>query len=62
MTGGKRKGAGRPLGSTKPEAKPIAIRLTEPHRAMFAELGGVRWLRSRLNEAIDLAIEKTKGK
>ena len=51
MKGGKREGAGRPVGSTKPETKPVAVRLTEAHRAKFAELGGIRWLRRLLDEA-----------
>lgn len=52
MKGGKRGGAGRPVGSTKPPAAPIAIRLTQPHRERFYELGGVLWLRRLLDESI----------
>ena len=52
MKGGKRQGSGRPFGTTKPETKPRAIRLTELHHAMFIELGGIRWLRRLLDEAI----------
>ena len=62
MKGGKRQGAGRPLGSTKPEARPRAIRMTDAEHAMYMQLGGSRWVKRLLNEAIDLAIEQTKGK
>ena len=52
MKGGKRAGSGRPIGTTGPETKPRAVRLTEPHHAMFVQLGGIRWLRRLLDEAI----------
>ena len=58
MTAAKRL-AGRP---TSPPTTPAMIRLTEPQRAKFLELGGSRWVKRLLNEAIDLAIEQTKGK
>ena len=57
MKGGKREGAGRPLGSTKPEAKPRAIRMTDAEHAMYVQLGGVRWVRRLINAEIG----KTKG-
>ena len=57
MKGGTRTGAGRPVGTTKVETKPVLMRLTEPHRVKLKELGGTRWLRSRLNEAIEQSIE-----
>ena len=62
MKGGTRPGAGRPVGTTKEPTKPVLIRLTEPHRVKFKELGGARWLRRLLDEAIDESIEQTKGK
>ena len=53
MKGGKRPGAGRPLGSTKPEAKPRAIRMTDAEHAMYVQLGGARWVRRLINEALE---------
>ena len=50
MKGGKREGAGRPVGTTKPETAPVAIRLTAAHRAKLKELGGVIWLRRMLDK------------
>jgi len=52
MKGGTRTGAGRPVGSTKEPTKPVLIRLTEPHRVKFKELGGSRWVRRLIDEAI----------
>jgi hypothetical protein len=57
MKGGKREGAGRPLGSTKPEAKPRAIRLTDAEYVKYVELGGARWVKRLLSEAVDEAIK-----
>ena len=42
---------GRPVGTTKEPTKTVIIRLTEPHRIKFKELGGTRWLRRFLDEA-----------
>lgn len=33
--------------------KPALIRLTEPQRVKFLELGGARWVKRLLNEAMD---------
>jgi hypothetical protein len=49
--GGKREGAGRPLGSTAGrEVVQVAVRLTEQQRDTLNSLGGVRWLRRVLDE------------
>jgi len=53
MTGGKREGAGRPVGTKKEPTKPVMMRLIEPHRVKFKELGGVYWLRRYLDEQIN---------
>mgnify|MGYP000036944194 FL=1 len=50
MKGGARPGAGRPVGTAKPETAPVAIRLTAAHRAKLKELGGVIWLRRMLDK------------
>ena len=45
--GGKRPGAGRP---TAPPTKPIMLRLTEPQRLKYLELGGARWIKRLIDE------------
>ena len=52
MKGGKRDGAGRPAGTAKPEAKPRAIRMTDEQHAKYLELGGSRWIKRLINEAL----------
>lgn len=52
MKGGKRPGAGRPPAQP---TKPAMIRLTEPQRVKYLELGGARWVKRLINEAIDRA-------
>ena len=49
MTEPKRK-PGRPKAEP---TKPALIRLTEPQRVKFLELGGARWVKRLLNEAMD---------
>ena len=49
--GGKREGAGRPQGSTKPEAektKPHKVSMTDSEYREFLKRGGARWLRQIL--------------
>lgn len=49
--GGKRDGAGRPQGSTKPEAektKPHKVSMTDSEYREFLKRGGARWLRQIL--------------
>jgi len=55
----KKRKAGRPPAEP---TKPAMIRLTDVQRVKFLELGGARWVKRLLNEAIDEAIEQTKGK
>lgn len=49
----------------RPKADPsavIRIRLPLPTHAAIMSLGGDRFVKRVLNEAVDLAIEQTKGK
>lgn len=55
MKGGKREGAGRPKAEP---TTPVMLRLNEAQRLKFLELGGARWAKRLLDEAI----EQTKGK
>jgi hypothetical protein len=55
MKGGKREGAGRPKAEP---TTPVMLRLTEAQRLKFLELGGSRWAKRLLDEAI----EQTRGK
>ena len=41
--------AGRP---PAPPTKPAIVRLTEPQRLKYLELGGVRWIKRLIDEAI----------
>lgn len=54
-----RKKPGRPVGSTKEPTKPVTMRLTEVQRVAWKELGGTRWVRSKLDEYI--AAQKGKS-
>lgn len=51
--GGRREGAGRPQGSTKPETdkiKPHKISMTDLEYRTFIKLGGAKWLRPLLRQ------------
>lgn len=51
MRGGKREGAGRPPAPPRPA--PVSWRPdTQAQRDKFIELGGARWLKRLLNEAL----------
>ena len=49
MKGGAREGAGRPHAEP---TKPAQIRLTERQRVKYLELGGARWVKRLIDEAI----------
>jgi hypothetical protein len=49
--GGKREGAGRPI-EINPANKKVQVWLTEEQHRKFIEIGGSRWLKRLLNEAI----------
>lgn len=57
MKGGKREGAGRPPAPTRPT--PVSWRPdSQGQRDKFLELGGARWLKRLLNDA--MAADKTQ--
>ena len=57
MRGGKREGAGRPAAPPRPP--PVSWRPdTQAQRDKFLELGGARWLKRLLNDA--MAADKTQ--
>jgi hypothetical protein len=49
--GGKRPGAGRPP-AADPASKLVTVRMTTTQHAKFIELGGSRWVKLLLGEAI----------
>ena len=49
--------AGRPK-STNPANKPILVRLTQEQHRQYLEIGGARWLKRLLNDA--MAADKTQ--
>lgn len=53
--GGKREGAGRPLGTTKEvKVKPRKISMTDPEYENFLQRGGAKWLRPILRGETDV--------
>jgi len=57
VIGGKREGAGRPPATDKATLL-ITIKATPAQKAKFLELGGSRWVKRLLNEAIELKDER----
>ncbi|MCD7779820.1 MAG: hypothetical protein LUH05_04030 [Candidatus Gastranaerophilales bacterium] len=56
--GGKRPGAGRPVGTNKAnKAQTHSIRLTDTDYNNFKLLGGVKWLREAIKEAMKNIIQ-----
>lgn len=49
MKGGTRTGAGRPKAEP---TKPALIRLTESQRIKYLELGGAKWVKRLIDEAL----------
>jgi hypothetical protein len=54
MKGGKQEGAGRP---PAPPTKPAMLRLTEPQRIKYLELGGAKWIKRLIDEAIQRGVK-----
>lgn len=53
--GGKREGAGRPIGTTKEiKVKPRKISMTDPEYENFIKRGGAKWLRPILRGEKDV--------
>lgn len=59
MKGGKQPGAGRPV-SADPARHIVKARLTNEQYAKWLELGGSRWAKRILDEAIQTAQHKGK--
>ncbi len=59
MKGGKREGAGRPLGTTKPDTtlQLVAVRLADAERLKAADIG-----HGNISAGIRMAIQAYKGK
>jgi len=59
MKGGKREGAGRPSAPARP--KPVSWRPdTQAQRDKWLELGGSRWIKRLINEALEKASTRKK--